>query len=341
MTRGSLLLLALGVAGLAILAALSFAGQAVMPSYLAAWLFVLALPVGALPLVLGHDLLRRPETSTVSALRSLLPLVGVGIVLAIPVALGRASLYPTPATSNAFAAAWMGSGPVLLRLVVALAVWALFAVLARHPPTPRQMHRRSALAGLGLALHLVLGTLLVGDWVAAMDPALNSSSFGLIVLAAQSGTALCAACLLVVARGERLTPDLPVALLLLFGAWLFLHFTQYLVVWSANLPDEVPWYLSRDRGMGGSMEALAGVVLLIALVTLLTRRGALLVAGTAALILLLHLVEMFWLIVPAGRGHFSLRLADLTAAVGLIALAAGCLALLRTRTWQGAVHVRP
>ena len=58
-----------------------------MPSYLGAWLFLLALPLGALPILMGWELLDLPETALVAALRRLAAAMPLAAVLAIPVLL--------------------------------------------------------------------------------------------------------------------------------------------------------------------------------------------------------------------------------------------------------------
>ena len=62
MTRTALVALGLAAAGLVVLALLGLAGRIVMPSYLGGWLVILALPLGALPIVMGWELLGLPET---------------------------------------------------------------------------------------------------------------------------------------------------------------------------------------------------------------------------------------------------------------------------------------
>lgn len=323
MTRPVVLALGVGLLGLVVLAALAAGdGRAVLPAYLAAWLVVLAVPVGALPLVMAHDLFGRADTPLAAALRSLLAAMLPAALFAGPVLIELSVLVAAPDRPGA---AWMAPGAMLGRGVAILLAW---VVLARvFGKAARPDGRRAAWAAGGLMLHLGIGTLAAGDWVAAIDPGLHSSSLGLLVLVAQSGTALSVACL----ASLQARAQAGAGVLLLLAAWLFLHFTQYLVVWSANLPGEAVWYLRRNGGLGQSGEIAALAVFGLALMGLRPRSSARIVAVFAALVLVLHGAEMFWLVVPASRGQFSLRLADLAALAGLAGVAAGVVLLLRGR----------
>ena len=329
MTRPAVLAFGIGGLGLALLAILAAGGgQAVLPACLAAWLVVLAVPAGALPLVMAHDLSGRADTPLAAALRALLPAMLPAAVLAFPILIALSVLVPA-AGPEGFAAAWMAPGAMRGRAIAILLAWVVLARMFGKAARPES--RRPAWAAAGLMLHLVIGTLAAGDWVAAVDPGLHSSSLGLTVLVAQAGMALSVACL----ASLQARTDAGAAMLLLLAAWLFLHFTQYLVVWSANLPGEVVWYLRRNGGPGQSGEIGALVLFGLALLALRPTSSARIVAVFAALVLVLHGAEMFWLVVPASRGHFSLRLADLAALAGLAGPAAGVALLLRGRRGPG------
>ncbi len=64
MSRPSLVILALGILALVALWLSALAGTAIMPSYLGAWLFILALPLGALPVVMGLELMGSLKASS-------------------------------------------------------------------------------------------------------------------------------------------------------------------------------------------------------------------------------------------------------------------------------------
>ncbi|MGI4976433.1 MAG: hypothetical protein ACRYG6_05770 [Janthinobacterium lividum] len=355
--------LGVGVAALlciVVLAALS-AGP-VMPSYLAAWLFWLALPAGALPLVMAFDLAaaplqplpsrtgsahgERPATTRLPllllpSLRLLLVALPLMALLAIPVLLAQAGLFGTAASRHGFAAGWYSPGARTLRAVAVLVVWSVLALLFLRPGRPR------ALAALGLMVHLFAGTLLAMDLAMSVAPGLNSTLYGLLLIASQCGIAFSAAVLLsgslllagvgALRRrdGAATLPGSVIATLLwLLAAWMFLQFNQYLVIWSANLPREIVWYQQRDLGLGRAAEwlgLLAFLVPLLAATIPRFARDARVLAGLAGLVLVMHLVETLWLITPSFRGAFTLSLADLLGLAGIGGISCALLLLARGR----------
>ncbi len=298
--------------------------RSVMHSYLAAWLIVLALPAGALPLAMGLEILPVDGLAIGSSLRRLLALMPLAAVLALPVLLAHRELFPgLGGAAPGFAGVWNGTVVFVVRAILILLVWVLLSVLFARPAA----RRRPILAGFGLALHLVLVTLAAQDWILAVEPSFTSSAAGLLLLAAQSGIALAVAGLMRTRRSGSHAPDrLPAALAMTLALWLFLVFTQYLVVWSANLPAEAAWYRHRSADVGVTAEIAAAVVCVVAFVALLrdaTARRPRIMAVVAGLLVLLHAGGMLWLVTPAIRGHFSVRLTDLLAVAGLVSLGLG------------------
>jgi hypothetical protein len=325
MSRTAGVLALAGVAALAVGVILALFGTKIMPAYLAAVLFWLALPLGALPVLMGFEL-AGPVPSAVAlgpSLRRLLMLLPAAAVLMIPVLLRLPALYPWLTHRPAgFAGMWYAPIAFDIRAVVYLLLWVALGLAFARPPGLRL---RRGLAAGGLVLHVVLVTLAATDWVMSVQPGLHSSSFGVLVMFAQINAAIAVAILLAVfdAEGRDLPDGVASLLLASLGLWMFLQFTQFLTVWSANLPDEIAWYSLRDAGMGRAAEwfALAATVLPLLLLHRQARRAGV-VAAMAALLLLTHLVEMLWLVTPSLRGRLVVTLADVVAL-----LCTGCLAL--------------
>jgi hypothetical protein len=184
------------------------------------------------------------------------------------------------------------------------------------------------LAGIGLVLHLTMGTMAAVDWTLSLQPGLNASAFGLLLMVAQCGVAMAAAVLLAAALGDRHAVAISARpMLVLLGAWLFLQFSQYLVIWSANLPGEIVWYQQRSSGLGLFAAGFTLACCVLASLALLPHRLAgrvPVVAGIAGLILALHLIEALWLTTPAWRGQFAIAGPDLLLMLGVGGLVAGC-----------------
>ena len=115
------------------------------------------------------------------------------------------------------------------------------------------------------------------DWVLSLDPHWFSTMFGLLFIAGQG---LSAMAFLICAAGDALataqpmsdvlTPrhlhDLGKLLLALVMVWAYFSFSQFLIIWAGNLPEEIPWYLERLHGGWQYIGAGAGVAALRAAV---------------------------------------------------------------------------
>ena len=329
MTRAERIAIGVGVVAILAWIAMALFSVRVMPSYLAAWLFWMAAPLGALPLVMAMEAFGVVSGRVTAVLRSLLPLLPVGALLAIPLLFSMSELFHRADLANPLPAAWMAPGWFAGRAIAILFVLSALALVFSFPPSRRP---RRALSVIGLILHVCLLSVAAVDWVLALQPGIASSEIGLLLIASQLGVALCLAAFIVAVGSHDETGQRALGPLLavLLGAWAFLHFVQYLVVWSANLPDEVVWYQARIAGFGAFTLwfAVVAVILGLALLPTPVAHVPTALASLAAMLLLVHLLETFWLVTPAFRGHFTLNLPDLFALFGLGGLAvAGLLRL--------------
>ncbi|MGY2051725.1 hypothetical protein [Methylobacterium sp. JK268] len=342
--------LAVGAAALGACALAGAAGTAVMPSYLAAWLVLVSLPAGALPLLMGLELAGFAAEPMAASLRRLLGLLPVAAILLVPILLNLGGLYGGgrgPAPRTALAAIWFTPAFFTLRSLLYLAVWLWLAETFRRAPIDlglEQAAARRRRAALGMVLHAVLGTLAAEDWVQSVDPGLASTAFGLLVMTIQAGLALSAAALVAARassgrplRDNRMAAAFADPMLVLLACWGFVHVVQYLVVWSGNLPEEARWYIDRGGALArvGAVAALATV--LLALLVLLPRRvvgrPAALV-GVAVLVLAVHGAEIFWLVTPGFRGAFRVTLSDILALVGVVGVAVGLSSRIERSLWR-------
>ena len=322
MRRG--LLASAGVVAAALLCAFVF-GRAAMAPYLAAWLAFLALPVGALPLVLASELAGQGGAAQNGFLRWMLVLMPSAALLGLPVLLFGHTLYPWVGHApHGLASAWFTPLWFAMRGALYLAGWTWLCLAAFRPPEGAP---RVGLCTGGLALHAAIATLAATDWVASLAPGLHAAGFGLLLMTAQIGIALSAGLLLASVKPARAA----LLLLLASGCWALLHTIQYLVVWSADKPGEIVWYIDRGNTLGVAAVWLgvAGLAACLALQGTGPARGMLAVAS--GLVLAVHVVEMFWLVTPSLRQAFTVSPADLLALAGL----AGA-AVVSIRAWRPA-----
>jgi hypothetical protein len=96
--------------------------------------------------------------------------------------------------------------------------------------------------------------------------------------------------------------DLGKLMLAFVMLWAYFAFSQFLIIWYGNLPEEIQWYLPRLRGVWG---AIAVSVLFfhfafpfLLLLSASLKRNARKLAMLAGLILLMRLIDLFWMIAP-------------------------------------------
>jgi len=181
------------------------------------------------------------------------------------------------------------------------------------PGNDYQWRRRfQKFAAPGLVVYGLTITFASIDWVMSLDPHWFSTMYGVLFIGAQalSAMAFAIAMTVLLSRYEPLSRimrpdylvDLGKLLLAFVMLWAYFGFSQYLIIWSGNLPEEIPWYLDRTRG-GWQYVALAIIVFHFAIpfVLLLSRqlkkKGRALAAVASAL-LVMRAVDLFWLIEP-------------------------------------------
>ena len=116
--------------------------------------------------------------------------------------------------------------------------------------------------------------------------------------------------------------DVGKLLLALVMVWAYFSYSQLLIVWSGDLPEEIPWYLSRFTG-GWQYIGIALVLLHFALpfALLLSRdlkRNFRLLSTVAAGVLVMRFVDLYWMVAPDfHKGHFTVSWMDFLLPIGL------------------------
>jgi heme/copper-type cytochrome/quinol oxidase subunit 4 len=103
--------------------------------------------------------------------------------------------------------------------------------------------------------------------------------------------------------GKKHFHDIGKLMLALVMVWAYFNFSQYLIIWSGNIPEETPWYLKRMEGIWGAI----GIILIVfhfavPFLILLSRdikRNAKYLALVGVFILLMRLLDIFYHIAPS------------------------------------------
>jgi hypothetical protein len=317
-----------------------------LPSYIF-WFQIVAGALGVLMLqyITGGEwgiLIRRPLGA---AARTMMWMA----VLFIPIAIGLRDIYPW-ADPNVVSAdhvlqlkqSYLNRTAFLIRTAIYFALWILWGWRIRmlsvrfyedRSPYTDLARRRWAASGLPM---IVLTMTFAGiDWMMSLEPKFTSSMYGINFFIA-SGLAAYAFVIFFFAQlaktramADILRPhhlrDLGNLMLAFVMLWAYTAFSEFLLIWYANVKEEIPHFLVRQHGIWGFLAAMLIVFHFFLPFMLLLVRDikdrASTIAAVAVVLLLMRYICLYWLIAPtwnAGQFHFSwMNLASLIGIGGL------------------------
>lgn len=294
------------------------------PGWLFGFVLWIGLALGALLLLMAHDLTGGGWGETLGApLDAAVASLPIAAIAGLPLVPGLAQVYPWLQPAHAGDDGnhlYLSATFFLARALVYLVIWLLFAVLSLRPGP-----RRTSAPGLILAA--LAATFAAFDWTMSLQPKWNSTIYGLFVTVTEAEAALALATLAVL-RVERRPEKLnPLGSLLFAGVllWAYLAFMQFLIIWEEDLPDEISWYLLRiGDGWLWMTAAIALSCFALPFAILvwwpLKCRPAPL-AAAALLLLAGYVLTECWLIFPALPGQFGWPAAAAFFGIGGIWLA--------------------
>ena len=323
-------------------------------SYLVAYMFVLGVTLGCLALGMVHQLsggawgvvIRRP----IGAASRVLPIL---TLLFLPLVFGMSHLYEwTHADVVAADEAlqhkqlYLNTPFFLMRAAFYFVVWNALSYFLNawsleqdrtgDPAIARRMQLLSAGGLLGYGLTVTFASF---DWLMSLEPHWFSTIYGVLIIGGQGLSALA---FLIVASAwlSRRPPlqgiivpahfhDLGNLMLAFVMLWAYFAFSQYLIIWSGNLPEEIAWYLHRLQTGWRTVGALLVVLHFVApfglLLSRAIKRQAHLLVKVAYLILVLRVVDLYWLVAPEFHRHgVAVSWLDLMLPFSLSAIWLGC-----------------
>jgi hypothetical protein len=235
-------------------------------------------------------------------------------------------------------AAYLNPRGFILRAFVYFAIWNLLSYLLSRwsiqgdtPNAPDNTQKFKLVAGPGLILYGFSITFAAIDWVMSLDPSWISTIFGLIILIGEVLSGICFA--IVVERilfnykpmSEMLRPDFVHDhgkwTLTFIMVWAYFSFSQWLIIWAGNLPDEITFYLKRLNGGWGWVGLfLALFHFVVPFVILLSRpfkRDIRKLVWLAVWLLFMRYVDLFWIIEPNFSKTLTITLADIVVPVAI------------------------
>lgn len=202
----------------------------------------------------------------------------------------------------------------------------------------RLIKKMRAVSAPGLVVFTFTATFAFVDWIMSLEPEWFSTIYGAMFLMGQvlEAFALVIALVIVLSRLEPLKDyvtsqhlhDLGNMMFTFTILWAYTSFSQYLIIWAGNLPDEIPWYVKRlGQGWGGVAIVIVLFHFCLPFLLLLQRnlkRNADRLFKLSLFMLAVRLVDVYWVVEPSFYGNrIQLQWTDLVTpmAVGGIWLA--------------------
>jgi hypothetical protein len=349
-----------------------------MSAYLTAFMFCLTIVLGSLFFVMIQHLVRAGWSVVVRRIAELYMVMVIPLgVLFLPVLatllFGNGTLYnwddPTYAEKNFLPLAiwteklrWLNQGWFTVRAIFYFAIWSALAIWYFRQSVEQDETGEKAVSDRmqywsGPAIMAFCGatSFAAFDWVMSLAPMWFSTMFGVYVFAGSVLAAHCTICItsFTLQRLGALRDEVTVEHYhdlgkFIFGFvffWSYIAFSQYMLIWYGNIPEETHWIFERQLGAWGWI----GIVLILfhwALPFLGTmsrhvRRNAPLITFWAVYLLIMNYVELYWVIMPeagSSMGGILGVISSLFCVVGMTAVMIGLVLRVADQTKIAAVR---
>lgn len=327
--------------------------------YLLAYMDWLAVALGSMAIIMIRHLtgggwgvvIRRIQGA---AMRTLPILTVLFIPIIIAVAQGRIYPWAMPLSSITddhirehlikhpfIKADYLNLRGFIVRAIIYFGVWNVSSFLLSKwskegdsPSARDNSHRFKAVSGPGLILYALTMSFAAIDWVMSIDPTWISTIFGLIILIGQLLSAMCFAVFVesILYRYKPMSELLKSDFVHDHGKWIltftmvwaYFSFSQWLIIWAGNLPNEITFYLKRLNGGWGWIGLILAVLgFAVPFAILLSRpfkRNIRKLVWLAVWILCIRWLDLLWIIEPNFSASLRITLADIvvTAALGCL-----------------------
>ena len=309
-------------------------------AYLTAFIAALSLSLGCMSILMLYHLVGG-AWGTVSrrileAGMMTLPLMAA---LYIPILFHMPRLYewarPEELAKNAklkaIADSYLNSNGIVIRWAIYFVLWLLMAFLLNRWSTAQDNEsarnqstlKFRAVSAIGLIIYSLTFSFALIDWVMSLQARWISTIYGLIFIA---GAALATYSFVVIIE-NILSKEKPMSgylksteihdhgkfMLAFTMVWAYFNFSQWLIIWAGNLPEEIPWFFRRiNNGWGYVAFFLVVFHFAVPFGFLLSQRlkkNIRTLVRIAYWVIFMRVVDIFWHIEPAqSLGHTNLHI---------------------------------
>ena len=317
-----------GIAGVLLaVAGLVLDREQFLRSYLYAFLFWTGMGLGCLGILLLHHtvggkwgmVIRRMCEAGARTLPYMIVLL-LPILVSLPVLYVWARPEALNDANIQSKAAYLNKTGVIVRSIFYFIVWTFYGYRLSKLSVDQDaggdknlMGKMRGISAPGLVVFVFVTTFAFIDWVMSLEPHWFSTVYGIMFLVGQvlESFAFMIALVIVLSRRPPLSEyvtkqhlhDLGNMMFAFMVLWAYLSFSQFLIIWSGNLPDEIPWYLRRLRGGWGYIAVTLVIFHFAAPFVILLMRGVKRHADrlikVCLLLLAIRLVDVYWIVEPA------------------------------------------
>jgi hypothetical protein len=325
--------LIIGAAGLALSAVGYFTDpRQTMFSYLTAFMFFVSFALGGLFFTMLHHLVDAKWSMVIRRLsESLMATMPLMFLLFIPIALGIHELYEWShadvVAKDALLqkkAAYLNTTFFLIRAAAYFAIWIflgkkLYGLSLKQDTQVIEgfTHKARMISAPGIILFAFTITLASFDWLMSLDPHWYSTIFGAYIFAGAFLGTLCLFTLICLFQQSKgvLTNEIKTAHYHDIGKftlgfvifWAYMAYSQYFLIWYANIPEETIWFLHRWEGSWKtwSLVLVFGhfAIPFLLLVSRAAKRSGAVMAFGAIWLLVMRYVDLHWIVLPNLHHH--------------------------------------
>jgi hypothetical protein len=293
-------------------------------SYIVAFAYVAAAGLGAFFFVMVQYLTGSAWSVTMRRImENIMITLPACAILFLPIAFGLKDIYPwMDKAANPLLGtkgAYLTENFFVLRTYIYFALWSIWIFAIYYQSTKqdtersaRQMNVIARWSAPGLFLAVVVGTLASYDWLMSLEPRWYSTIFGLYILAGGALTFMSFVTLICLGfrragiLKNSITPehyhDLGKWLFALTAFYTYMAFSQYLLIWYANLPEETIWYRHRSvgswLGISLSMPFIRFLIPFFVMLSRPAKRSLKMIAALAIWSIVVEYIDLYWVVMP-------------------------------------------
>ena len=337
--------LVIGVIGAIVSVAGAFlAPESFYSAYLEGFMFWLGLSLGCMAILMLYHLVGGAWGTVIRRiLESGMMTLPLMFVLFIPILLNLPKLYfwARPGVTDRkiveITHSYLNFNGILLRYIVYFAIWFGMAYFLNRWSTEQDSVagqstlRFRAMSSIGLVIYSLTISFAVIDWVMSLQARWISTIYGMLFIAGEALSAFCF-CVVIESILSKRKPmsdyltdtevhDHGKLMLAFVMVWAYFNFSQWLIIWAGNLPEEIPWYKLRLNG-GWEYVGLVLVIFHFAVpfALLLSRqlkRKTRTLVRLASWLIFMRIVDIFWHIEPASHPTFHVSWVHFAVIAGM------------------------